>query len=84
MLMKKIENCPFCGGKAKVKKAFVYMDEARFVACRECGTRTKFVLINHPALTIKDGIIELDESTRYTPEDAEKIVIDIWNKRLHT
>lgn len=80
--MKKAGLCPHCGGKAEIKKAFVCLDEVRFVRCKECGCRTKFVVINHPALAIKDGEVVLDESTRYSEEEAENLAITIWNKRV--
>ena len=80
--MENISFCPHCGGKAEIKKTFVCLDEVRFVRCKEWGCRTKFVIINHPTFAIKDGEAVLDESTRYSEEEAENLAITIWNKRV--
>lgn len=81
--MAKIElkKCPFCGGEAKIKKTHVYLDEARRVGCSVCHMTTAPVLIDHPAYTERSAG-ELDESTRYTAEQAERIAAKLWNKRI--
>lgn len=78
--MAKIElkKCPFCGGEAEIVKTHVYLDEARRVVCSGCQATTQRILINHPRMC-GDG---LDESTRYTPEQAERIAAKLWNARV--
>ena len=79
--MAKIElkKCPFCGGEAKIKSSFVLLDEARRVKCTVCGVTTPPILIDHPKMGA-GGV--LDESTRYTAEQAERIAAKLWNKRI--
>ena len=73
----KLKPCPFCGGKAEVIKTHVYLDEARRIGCARCHVVTPPVLIDHPKYT-GEG---LDESTRYTAEQAVAKAAAIWNKR---
>jgi Lar family restriction alleviation protein len=72
-----LKPCPFCGGEAEVKDCFVFLDKAVVIRCTSCFVRTKKILIDHPRLTA-DG---LDESTRYTREQAIQKVADAWNSR---
>lgn len=74
----KLKSCPFCGGEAEVRKITMYLKEARAVACKDCGTRTRLIFVDLPALT-DDGV---DESTRYTAEQAEKLAVERWNRRV--
>lgn len=73
----KLKKCPFCGGEAEIVKTHVYPDEARRVVCTVCHATTNWVLVDHPML--RAG--ELDESTRYTAEQAEERVAKLWNAR---
>ena len=58
--------CPFCGGKAEIRDCLCYLDNAVLIRCSKCFVKTEKILIDHPSYTI-DG---LDESTRYTREQA--------------
>ena len=73
-----LKKCPFCGGEAEIKKTHVLLDEARRVRCTVCDASTSPVLINHPKM---GGGGKLDESTRYTAEQAEEKVTELWNAR---
>ena len=74
-----LKKCPCCGGKAEIRKTHVYLDEARRVGCSVCHLTTAPVLVNHPKLGAGG---ELDESTRYTVEQAEKLAAELWNTRV--
>ncbi len=73
-----LKKCPFCGGEAEIKKTYVVLDEARRTRCKVCGITTPPVLINHPKMGA-GGV--LDESTRYTVEQAERKAAQLWNAR---
>lgn len=77
--MKEIElkPCPFCGGEAIFKERHIYIDKGYVVECVQCGARTTVVLVDHPKFTA-DG---LDESTRYTEEQAKEKAAEKWNVR---
>lgn len=74
-----LKKCPFCGGYAEIKKGHVMLDEARRVRCIGCSATTTPILVNHPKMGA-DG--KLDESTRYTPEQAEAKAAELWNARV--
>lgn len=38
--MLKLNNCPFCGGKAYIFKSTVFMNECYYVKCSVCGCQT--------------------------------------------
>lgn len=76
-----LKPCPFCGGEAKIIECNVYLDEARRVRCTHCGVTTPPVLVDHPAYTA-DSFPYLDESTRYTAEQASEKVAEQWNRRV--
>ena len=69
--------CPFCGGKAEVIDTHVYLDKAIRIGCKSCFCATRRILIDHPRLTA-DG---LDESTRYTRNQAIEKAAELWNRR---
>lgn len=73
----KLARCPFCGDEAEVARTYIYMDEARVIRCKGCYARTATVLVNHPKMI--GG--RLDESTRYTADQAEEKAAEFWNKR---
>ena len=75
-----LKKCPCCGGKAEIRKTHVYLDEARRVGCSVCHLTTAPVLVDHPSYTTKSGG-KLDESTRYTAEQAEAKAAELWNAR---
>ena len=72
-----IASCPCCGGKAEIRDFQFYLDVGVKVKCSACGMQTSGTPIDHPVLT-PDG---LDESTRYTREQAIEIEAAIWNRR---
>lgn len=73
----KLKPCPFCGGEAELKDGHIYMDVTKIVSCKKCHVRTNPVLVDHPGFNANG----LDESTRYTPEQAEQKACDLWNMR---
>jgi hypothetical protein len=73
----KLKPCPFCGGEAQIKDTHVYMDEAIKIYCSRCACSIFPVLINHPRLTARG----LNESTRYTREQAINEAAKKWNRR---
>ena len=74
-----LKNCPFCGGEAEIRKAFILLDEARIVRCSACLCHTPSIPINHPKIGYGG---KLDESTRYTAEQAEAKAAELWNTRI--
>ena len=74
----KLLPCPFCGAHAEIVDTTAYMDKAVVVRCDGCSTATKRILVDHPMLTA-DG---LDESTRYTRDQAAEVAAKIWNRRV--
>ena len=79
---KKIElkPCPFCGGKAEIITCHVVVDKAKRIRCTGCRVYTPPILIDHPAYSSKT-YPELDESTRYTAEQAAEKAAEHWNRR---
>ena len=74
-----LKPCPFCGGKADIKHANIFMDEAYYVKCGSCYAMTKRFLVDHPRLVASTG--ELDEDTRYDALTAIKKAAEAWNRR---
>lgn len=72
------KSCPCCGGDAEIKESAIYGENLVFVRCKSCGLRTRPVIVDHPVLT-KNG---LDESTRYTAEEARAVAISLWDRRI--
>ena len=75
--MSKLKVCPFCGGEAELEEKRVYLDRGYLASCTECGVHGKLVLVNHPKMTASG----LDESTRYTADQAAKKAAELWNAR---
>lgn len=75
--MAELKPCPFCGGEAKVSDVITFRKDGKTIECTKCHARSKYVLIDSPTLTY----FGLDESTRYTAEQAVQIVTDLWNRR---
>lgn len=72
-----LKPCPCCGGEAEIRDFQVFLDDGVKVKCTVCGLQTQGTPIDHPVLT-PDG---LDESTRYTREQAIEIEAQNWNRR---
>ena len=73
-----LKPCPFCNGAAAVIDTHVYLDAAIRIGCGKCRVITPAVLINHPAYK-GEG---LDESTRYTRDQAVNKAARVWNRRV--
>lgn len=73
-----LNPCPCCGGQAIYKQVNLYMDTGWRVQCIKCKLKTMFELIDHPNFPANG----LDESTRYTEEQAKQRVADVWNRRV--
>lgn len=77
--MYELKPCPFCGSKADIKHANIFMDEAYYVKCGSCYAMTKRFLVDHPCLIASTG--KLDENTRYDALTAINKAAEAWNKR---
>lgn len=72
-----LKPCPFCGAEADLEERRIYLDRGYQVSCSECGVHGPIVLVNHPKMRYG----ELDESTRYTNDQACSVAIRAWNTR---
>lgn len=77
--MMELDACPFCGGAAMIADVLAYVCRGVRVRCTCCAASTTMVLIDHPS----NNGNGLDESTRYTREQAEAIVAEKWNRRVN-
>ena len=69
--------CPFCGSNAVARDCKLILSDGIIVQCSKCQARQTLVLIDHPRLTVNG----LDESTRYTREQAIEKAASEWNRR---
>lgn len=76
--MAELKPCPFCGGEAEIAYGNIYISRVVSVRCTKCRAKTNFVWIDHPNMSYTGG---LDESTRYTEQQAENRAIEAWNRR---
>ena len=72
-----LEPCPFCGGKAVMMECKVFLSDGVMVECSRCTARQAVKLIDHPKITVNG----LDESTRYTRDQAIEKAAGDWNRR---
>lgn len=72
-----LKPCPFCGGEAVLMDGRIYCYETKFVSCTICHAKTVPVVINFPNVSV-NGV---DESTRYTAEQAGQKACELWNAR---
>lgn len=72
-----LKPCPFCGGYSEIVRKQICLDHGYRVDCTQCGAKGTVVLVNHPKFTYYG----LDESTRYTEEQAKRKAIEAWNRR---
>ena len=70
----KLKSCPFCGGEGLPRGSGII---GWTIVCKDCGARVKVALVDLP-VTTPDGV---DESTRYTKEEAMRIARERWNRR---
>ena len=86
-----LDNCPFCGGKAKLIN-----ETAIYVACTECGARsrqiTKRVIVGNKLMREKYGRIapagarqkEIELHEREIQAERDRCVtvaVEAWNRR---
>lgn len=77
MIEETLKQCPFCNGDAQLLKRKTYTAYGYIVRCSQCFCRSHYIMVDSPQLKY-DGI---DEMTRYTDEQAQQIVADLWNMR---
>lgn len=70
-----LRACPFCGGKAELKMADVYMKDAPYVKCSQCGIHTS--LVPSGRYMQYGGKKDVDVSANELTEKA----IKAWNTR---
>jgi hypothetical protein len=73
-----LKPCPCCRGTAEIRDCQFFLDVGVKVRCKVCGLQTHGTPIDHPLL-MPSG---LDESTRYTREQAIEIEAKMWNRRV--
>ena len=81
-----LKPCPFCGGKAKVKRYFLddprvcrrgenfFLEQNFCIACESCKFET-------PEFAVSIGINQHDLSLTSTLEQEAKSIVDRWNRR---
>lgn len=73
-----IPDCPFCGGESKYKLFLFYGGRGIAVRCSKCLATSRVIKINCPKVTV-NGV---DESTRYTEQQAKEIARNLWSCRV--
>ena len=76
-----LKPCPCCGGAAEIVRGETFGVRRRSVRCTECGLETQKVFVDKPAITSK-SYPHVDESTRYTEQEATQITVELWNRRV--
>lgn len=69
-----LKPCPFCGGKAEIKKCKAIYIDAVQAHCSKCGAKLPKVPINHLIYTC-------GKSVRLTEEHATMKATNEWNRR---
>lgn len=77
--MTELKCCPFCGGEAEVSDVLCFYKDGKAIRCKKCFARSMFVLIDSPKVNLFTN--EVDESTRFTPEQAAEKAAEAWNRR---
>lgn len=69
-----LKPCPFCGGKAEIRRGKIYLMDTVQAHCTECGASMPKVPINH--LLYTQG-----KAVRLTEEQAMQKTANEWNRR---
>ena len=77
--MVRLKPCPFCGGEAAIGDVMTFRHEGKRIKCTKRYAGTMYVLIDAPKVNLLDNTV--DESTRYTEEQAIQRAIELWERR---
>lgn len=69
-----LKPCPFCGGKAEIKRGYMYCVNSVQAHCTQCSVTMPKVPINH--LFYTQG-----KEVRLTEEQAIMKTTNAWNRR---
>ena len=69
-----LKPCPFCGGRAEIKRGKIYLDDYVQVHCTKCGASIPKTLIDHLAYICGKYV-------RFSEENAIKKTTNDWNRR---
>lgn len=72
--MGELKSCPFCGGKAEIKKGKEYYIDAVYAHCTKCGATMPKVPINNLFYTCGKNVT-------LTEEQAKMKTTNSWNTR---
>lgn len=78
----RLKPCPCCGAAAQLREVRAYVYSGWQVKCIQCKLATPGFYINLPAT--KPGACGpfLDETTRYTSDQAAELAARTWNRRV--
>lgn len=74
MIKTELKPCPFCGGKAEIRRGKIYLVDSVQAHCTECSVAMPKVPINH--LLYTQG-----KEVRLTEEQAMQKTANAWNRR---
>ncbi len=80
--MAELKPCPFCGAAAEVGDVLAYRDKGKAIRCTKCFARSMFVFVDRPKVNLFTN--EVDESTRYTEDQAAQKAAEKWNRRAES
>lgn len=69
-----LKPCPFCGGKAEIKRGKIYLDDYVQAHCTKCGASIPKTLIDHL-------VYICGKHVRFSEEHAIKKTTNDWNRR---
>lgn len=78
----RLKPCPFCGAPAELVECRVYRATGWKVKCIRCKTATEGVYIDLPKTRCGACGPFLDETTRYTSDQAADLAARTWNRRV--
>lgn len=73
-MQNELKPCPFCGGKAEIRRCKLYLDEAIQVHCTQCGTSQPKEIPNH-------RMYSYGEEMFLTEKMATEKMMSRWNRR---